>query len=106
MRFQTLCRIHLDRIGLQLQRRQLRVMISLESIAMALLGAVLGMALGLLFGVLLRAQMADDGLNVLSIPWPELLIFLAGSIVVGVLAAVGPGRRAAKMDILAAIATD
>lgn len=89
-----------------LQRRQLRVMISLESIAMALLGAVLGMALGLLFGVLLRAQMADDGLNVLSIPWPELLIFLAGSIVVGVLAAVGPGRRAAKMDILAAIATD
>lgn len=89
-----------------LQRRQLRLMISLESIAMALLGAALGMALGLVFGVLLRAQLADDGLTVLSIPWPELLIFLAGSIVVGVLAAVGPGRRAAKMDILAAIATD
>ena len=89
-----------------LQRRQLRLMISLESVAMALLGAVLGMALGLLFAVLLRAKLENDGLTVLSIPWPQLMWFLAGSILVGVVAALWPGRKAANMDILQAIATD
>ena len=60
-----------------MQRRQLRRMIRLESVAIALLGAVLGMAMGVVFGVVLQRAVADQGLDVLSIPWVQLVVFVA-----------------------------
>ena len=87
-------------------RGNIRKMITLESVAIALLGAILGLSLGILFGWGLQQSLAADGLNKLVIPYSTLLISLAGSIVVGIFAAINPARRAAKTDILAAIAAE
>jgi len=89
-----------------LSRRQLRTMVRLESIIIALLGAVLGVGLGLVFGVALQRSQADSGIEVLSVPFAQLLIFVALAALVGVLAAVWPARRAARLDVLRAITTD
>jgi putative ABC transport system permease protein len=89
-----------------MQRRQLRRMIRLEAVAIALLGAALGMGMGIVFGVTLQRAIADQGIEVLSIPWVQLVIFVVISGLVGVLAALLPARRAAKLDVLTAITTE
>ena len=71
-----------------------------------MLGAVLGVVLGLVFAVALQRSLVDDGIDVLAIPWPQLAAFVGLAAVVGVLAALWPGRRAARLDILRAIATE
>ncbi|MEI2732306.1 MAG: FtsX-like permease family protein [Dermatophilaceae bacterium] len=90
--------------ALGLRRRQLRRMVRLESVAIALLGAVLGTGLGIVFGVALQRPLVDSGIDVLDVPAGQLLGFLVVAVVVGVLAAIWPARRAARMDVLAAIA--
>ena len=89
-----------------LSRRQLRTMVRLESVAIAVLGAVLGIGLGLVFGVSIQRAAADDGISVLSVPAGQLIVFVVLSALVGVLAAVWPARRAARMDVLRAITAD
>ncbi|MFY9914088.1 MAG: FtsX-like permease family protein, partial [Nocardioidaceae bacterium] len=89
-----------------LSRRQLRLMVRLESVAIAVLGAVLGVILGIAFGVALQRAIADQGIDVLSIPYAQLVIFVLVSAVVGVLAAVLPARRAARLNVLDAITTE
>ncbi len=89
-----------------LSRRQLRTMVRLESIIISLLGAVLGVGLGLVFGVALQRSQSDSGIEVLSVPFAQLFIFVALAALVGVLAAVWPARRAARLDVLRAITTD
>jgi len=89
-----------------MQRRQLRRMVRLESVAIAVLGAVLGVAMGVVFGVVLQRAIADEGLQVLSVPWVQLAVFVVVSALVGVLAAVLPARRAARLDVLRAISTE
>lgn len=89
-----------------LSRRQLRRMITLESVVISVLGAVLGVILGLVFGIALMYSVRDEGLSVISVPYVQLLVFLGLSLVIGVLAAFFPARRAARLDVLAAIATD
>ena len=86
-------------------RRQLRRTITLESVAIALLGAVLGMALGLVYGVLLQRVLKDD-LTVLSIPLGQLITFAVIAVIVGVLAAVIPAVRASRLNVLTAISTE
>ncbi len=89
-----------------LSRRQLRQMVRLESVAIALLGAALGISMGLIFGIALQRAIADQGLDVLGIPWGTLVIFLVAAGLVGVLAAVLPARRAARLNVLDAITTE
>ena len=89
-----------------LSRRQLRTMLRLESVAIALLGAVLGVVLGLVAGWALQRSLADDGIDVLAIPGLQLAVFVVLAGLVGVLAALWPGRRAARLDVLRAITTD
>lgn len=86
-----------------LGRRQLRTMVRLESVAIAVLGAVLGVGLGLVFGVSIQRATADDGIRVLAVPVGQLAVFVLLSALIGVLAAVWPARRAARMDVLGAI---
>ncbi len=88
-----------------MSRPRLRRMITLESVAIAVLGAVLGMALGLVIGVLLRQSLKDD-LTSLGLPLGQLLVFLVIAVVVGVLAAVLPAIRASRLNVLDAIATE
>jgi putative ABC transport system permease protein len=89
-----------------LSRRQLRRMVRLESVVVAVLGATLGVAMGLVFGVALQRAVADQGIDVLSIPWLQLAVFVALAAVAGVLAAVLPARRAARLDVLSAIGAE
>ena len=86
-----------------LARRQLRSMVRLESIAIAVLGALLGVAMGVIFGITLQRAIADEGIDVLSIPWLQLVAFVVLAATVGVLAAVFPARRAARLNVLDAI---
>ncbi|GAB6985100.1 ABC transporter permease [Nocardioides pyridinolyticus] len=88
-----------------MSRARLRRMITLESVAIAVLGAVLGMTLGLLIGVLLRQALAED-LTSLGLPLGQLVVFLGIAVLVGVLAAVLPAIRASRLDVLDAIATE
>jgi putative ABC transport system permease protein len=89
-----------------LGRGQLGRMITLESVVIAVLGAVLGILLGLGFGIALMYALRDEGLEVISVPWGQVGVFLALSVLIGVLAAVLPARRAARLDVLRAIATE
>jgi len=81
-------------------------MVRLESMVISLLGAVLGVGLGLVFGVALQRSQADSGIEVLSVPGGQLAIFVVLAALVGVLAAVWPARRAARLDVLRAITTE
>ncbi len=87
-------------------RRQLRTMIRLESVVVAVLGAVLGLVMGVVFGSTMVIALRDQGLTDLAVPWTWLAGFLLLAVVAGVLAAVLPARRAARLDVLRAIATE
>ena len=87
-------------------RRQMRRMVTLESVAIAVLGALLGIGMGLVFGIALMTSLRDEGLEVTRIPWQNLAIYLLASVVVGLLAARLPARRAARLDVLRAIGTE
>ncbi|MGH3357063.1 MAG: ABC transporter permease [Nocardioidaceae bacterium] len=89
-----------------LSRRQLRRMVRLESIVIAVLGATLGVVLGLVFGLGLLSALEDEGLTAVSVPAAQLVAFVLVSGLVGVLAAVWPARRAARLDVLTAITTE
>lgn len=89
-----------------LRRAQLWAAITLESVVIAVLGALLGLGLGVIFGVVLMKDLASQGLEVVSVPVGQLVLFLGVAVVVGVLAAVFPAIRAARLDVLKAIATE
>ena len=84
-------------------RRQTRRMIRQESIITALIGAALGLPLGIFLAGILTLALTQFDLT-FSIPWLQLLILTVVSIVVGIVAAITPARRAAKLDPLRAIA--
>jgi putative ABC transport system permease protein len=83
-------------------RRQLRAMIRWEAVITSIIGGVLGVLLGILFGWAVCKGLESDGL-VFVFPTSQIIIFLVLSIVAGVLAAILPARRAAKLDVLAAL---
>jgi putative ABC transport system permease protein len=89
-----------------LGRGQLRRMIRLEAIVIAVLGAVLGVGMGIVFGLALMTSLADEGLEVVKVPGGQLALYVVAAGLVGVLAAVFPARRAARLDVLRAIATE
>ncbi|WP_165165324.1 ABC transporter permease [Corynebacterium qintianiae] len=85
------------------KRGQVRTMIILESVQMAIFGALLGILMGLGLGWAFLTVLADQGLKNIVIPWTLVGVMLAGSIVVGILAALWPAQRAAKTPPLDAI---
>ncbi len=87
-------------------RRQIRRMIRLESVVIALFGALLGLGLGLGWGATAQKLLALEGMTVLDIPWPTIAGVFVGAAFVGLLAALVPAFRAARMNVLNAIATD
>ncbi|MWA15393.1 ABC transporter permease [Streptomyces sp. BA2] len=87
-----------------LARRQLRRMIRLESVVIAVFGALLGLALGLVWGVAAQQVLALQGMTAFAIPWTTVIAVLIGSVVVGLAAALLPALRASRMNVLAAIA--
>ncbi|CAL9548093.1 hypothetical protein SUDANB145_04365 [Streptomyces sp. enrichment culture] len=89
-----------------LSRRQLRRMIRLESVVIALFGALLGLGLGMGWGTTAQQLLALEGLNVLDIPWPTITGVFIASAFVGLFAALIPAFRAGRMNVLNAIATE
>ena len=83
-------------------RRQLRQMVRYESIITAVIGGVLGTAVGIAMAYVIITQLGGDGLA-FGLPWMQLGVFLVLAVVVGVIAAVLPARRAAGTRILEAI---
>jgi putative ABC transport system permease protein len=84
-------------------RRQTRRMVRHESIITALIGAAIGLPLGIFLAALVTRALGDFNLT-FSIPWGQLVFLTVLAIVVGILAAIMPARRAAKLDPLRAIA--
>lgn len=89
-----------------LQRSGIRRMIRLESVEISIFGAVVGIVLGLFLGWSLLTVLKDEGLNTIAVPWLQVVLMLLGSALVGVIAALGPGQKAAKTPPLAAIADE
>jgi putative ABC transport system permease protein len=86
-----------------LSRSQTRRMITTEAVIVAVFGALLGIAVGVGFGVALQQGLHDQGITVLAVPYGRLGLFVLAAAITGVLAAVLPARRAARLNILTAI---
>jgi putative ABC transport system permease protein len=89
-----------------MSRRQMRRMVRWESVVIAVLGGLVGVALGVLWGWAFARALQEQGLTVFRIPVLEVLLFVLGSMIAGVLAAVFPAWRASRLDVLEAIATE
>jgi putative ABC transport system permease protein len=87
-------------------RRQLRSTIRWESVIIAVQGALLGLVIGVFFGWALVTAMRDEGLTVFAVPVVNLLVVVLLAALAGVVAAVLPARRAAKLDVLRAVVTE
>jgi putative ABC transport system permease protein len=85
-----------------LTRSQLRRMVRYESTITSGIGGIIGIVLGVVLAWIFSLGLRDEGI-VFRIPWLQLVIFLAVAIIAGVLAAVLPARRAAKLDPLDAL---
>jgi putative ABC transport system permease protein len=89
-----------------MSRAQVRTTVRWESVIIALFGTLLGLIIGIFFGWALVKALASEGLNVLSLPPGRLIVLVILGALVGILAAWWPARRASKLDILDAIATE
>ncbi len=87
-------------------RRQVRAMIRGEAVVVTLLGAVLGLVLGIALGAAIVHAASNSGITVLSIPVPTVIVVLVVAALIGIGAAVFPARRAARLDVLQAIASE
>jgi putative ABC transport system permease protein len=87
-----------------MRRRQVRTMIRSEAVILAIFGAIIGIIIGTGMGVALVSSLRNQGITDTVVPFSRLVIFLIIAAVLGLLAASWPARRAAKLDILAAIA--
>jgi putative ABC transport system permease protein len=89
-----------------MSRSQVRAMIRWEAVIIAVFGAVLGLAIGVFFGWAMVQALKDQGISSLSIPGGQLVIYVVLAGLAGVVAAIWPARRAAKLNVLEAITTE
>ena len=87
-----------------MRRRQVRAMIRSEAVILAIFGAIIGIVIGTGLGIALVSSLKQQGITDTVVPASSLVIFLLLAALLGLIAASWPARRAAKLDVLAAIA--
>ncbi len=87
-------------------RKQMRSMIRWEAVIIVLIGGILGLGLGVFFGWAIVRSLESEGITDFAIPGGQLAVYLLLAVLAGVLAAIPPARRAARLNILEAIATE
>lgn len=88
-----------------MSRRQLKRMVRVEAVIIAMFGGVLGLVVGSVFGVALQRALSGQGVTELSFPFGRMLLYLVFAALAGVLAAMLPARRGSRLNILDAVAT-
>lgn len=84
-------------------RTQIRWIIRWESVITSVIGAVLGLLLGIVLAALITQGLSSQGIE-FTLPVGQLLIWVVFAIIFGIVAAAFPARRAARLDVLQAIA--
>jgi putative ABC transport system permease protein len=87
-------------------RRQVRTLVRWESVMIAVLGTGLGLVLALAGSWAIVKALADEGITEVVVPGTRIAVIVACAVVAGVVAALGPARRAARLDILRAVASE
>jgi putative ABC transport system permease protein len=91
--------------ALGMARSQARALIREESIITGALGTVVGVVLGVLLAWIMTRALSSEGV-VFALPWPQFALVVAVGLATGVLAALPPASRVARLDVLQAIATE
>lgn len=89
-----------------MSRAQTRSMVRWEAAIIAVFGSTLGLAVGTFFGWAVVRALADQGIDTLTVPVTSLVLVTLIAAAAGATAAVLPARRAARLDVLAALASD
>jgi putative ABC transport system permease protein len=87
-----------------MKRRQVRTMIRSEAVILAIFGAIIGIIIGTGMGIALVSSLKQQGITDTVVPASSLVEFLVLAALLGLIAASWPARRAARLDILTAIA--
>jgi putative ABC transport system permease protein len=87
-------------------RGQVRAMVRWESVVISTIGAALGAVLGVGLGLALTRALAEQGLTELAVPGVQLGLYVVAAALAGVVAAIGPARRASRVDVLKAVAAE
>jgi len=87
-----------------MRRGQVVQMVTVESVVIAVFGALLGVVVGGLLGAAVVRALRDEGVPELALPWISMAAFMALAVVIGLFAAIVPAVRAARTNVLAAIA--
>jgi putative ABC transport system permease protein len=85
-------------------RSQVTQMVAVESVVIATFGALLGVLVGSALGTAVVRAVPDELVSVLSLPWRSIAMFLGLAVIIGLAAAIIPAVRAARTDVLRAIA--
>jgi putative ABC transport system permease protein len=87
-----------------MRRRQVRAMIRSEAVILSVFGALIGVIVGTGLGVAFAESLKQQGITDTVVPVPKLIVFLIIAALLGLGAATWPARRAARLDVLDAIA--
>jgi putative ABC transport system permease protein len=87
-------------------KAQVKAMVRWESVMISLIGAIAGALLGIGLGLVLSQSLKDQGITAISVPVLQVVTYVALAAVAGIVAALGPSRGAARVDVLKAVVTD
>ena len=87
-------------------RRQTRRSVRWEAVIVSTFGAIVGIVVGTLIGVALSLAVPDDVIDRIAFDVRTIIIILVGAVVAGLIAALYPSRKASRMNVLQAIATE
>jgi putative ABC transport system permease protein len=89
-----------------MSRRQAKSMIRWEAVIIVIVGGVLGTVIGIFLGWAFVQALENEGITTFSLPGGQLVTYVILAVLAGILAAIPPARRAARLNVLKAIATE